>query len=144
MLKTAMDAWYDEIIAETNNNRSFPAFIGTGHENPVILNRNDAKGTPVAWTQGNALNYWDVRTLEDGVYDITCHFIEPVHEPGTAILKLYPLHVTEEVPDPAGLGRWTFREVKINRGDYRLEPYYLARGREIIFPLYVSVKRVDQ
>lgn len=141
ILKTGMDGWYDEIIQEKNNNQNFPAFIGTTHENPVILNRNDAKGTPVAWREENILNYWDVRALEDGVYNITFHFIDAVTEPGKVCLKMYPYHI-EEAPDHQGITEWTFQNVKINKGDYTVVPYYQTRKREYIFPLYVSVNRM--
>ncbi|MFC2116372.1 arylsulfatase [Bacteroidota bacterium] len=142
-LKTEIDNWYDEIIAEKNNNRIFPAYIGTTHENPVILNRNDAKGTPVAWTGENVLNYWDVKVLEDGVYNITYHFIKPINEPGKACLKLYPYNIAEAVNSP-GISEWTFDNVKINQGDYRLLPYYQTGARKFVFPLYVSVNRMDK
>lgn len=142
-LKTGMDAWYDEIISEGNNIRNFPAYIGTPYENPVILNRNDAKGTPVAWTQEDVLNYWDVRALEDGIYNILYHFVKPINESGKVCLKLYPYNI-EELWNNSGTSEWTFKNVKINKGDYRLEPYFQTKRGNIIFPFYVSVDRVDK
>jgi len=141
-LKTEIDEWYDEIIEGKNSHRSFPSYIGTTHENPVILNRNDARGTPVAWRQENVLNYWDIKALEDGVYDITYHFIEAIDEPGKAFLRLYPYHI-EEAWDQPGISEWTFKEVRINKGDYRLVPFMQTKKRNIIFPFYVSVNRVE-
>ncbi len=141
-LKTEIDNWYDEIIAEKNNNKTFPAYIGTPHENPVILNRNDAKGTPVAWTGENILNYWDVKVIEDGVYNITYHFVKPINEPGNICLKLYPYNI-EVASNNSDISEWTFENVKINKGDYRLVPYFQVSRRNYIFPLYVSVSRVD-
>lgn len=141
-LKIEIDNWYDEIIAEENNNRNFPAYIGTKYENPVILNRNDAKGTPVAWAQDNVLGYWDVKAPEDGTYNITYHFIRPVNEAGKAILKLYPYNFEEECSN-TNLREWTFKNLKIKKGEYRFEPYFQTNSRKLIFPLYVNVKRVD-
>jgi arylsulfatase A-like enzyme len=141
-LKNEMDAWYDEIVTEKNNHRIYSAFIGTPYENPVILNRNDAKGTPVAWTQDNVLNYWEVKAPEDGVYDITYHFKEPVNEEGRASLKMYPYHLEAENNNP--ISAWTFENIKIGKGDYRFEPYYQTRKGRYIFPLYISIKRTDK
>jgi arylsulfatase A-like enzyme len=141
-LKNEMDVWYDEIVAEKNNHRVYPAFIGTSHENPVLLNRNDAKGTPVAWTQDNVLNYWEVKALEDGVYNITYHFKEPVNEEGKASLRMYPYHL--ETDNNATISATTFENVKIAKGEYRFEPYYQTRKGRYIFPLYVSVNRIDK
>ena len=140
-MKTEIDEWYDEIIEGKNSQRSFPSYIGTSHENPVILNRNDAKGTPVAWTQENVINYWDIKALEDGVYDFTYHFVEAINEPGKAFLRLYPYHI-EEAWDQPGISEWTFKEVEIHKGDYSLVPYMQTKNRNIIFPFYVSVNRV--
>jgi hypothetical protein len=140
-LKNEIDSWYDEIITEKNNRRNFPSYIGTPHENPVLLNRNDAKGTPVAWSSANDLNYWEVKSLEDGVYDIRFHFIEPVAEPGMIFLKMYPHHFMEECR--GNMSEWTFKNVEIKKGEYKLEPYYLTRRRDYIFPFYVSVERID-
>lgn len=142
-LKRGMDAWYNEIISEENNNKNFPAYIGTPYENPVILNRNDAKGTPVAWTNENVLNHWDVRVPEDGIFNITYHFLKPLDEPGKACLKLYPYHIEETLENP-GISEWTLKNVKINQGDYRLEPFFQTNKRNLIFPFYVSVNRVDK
>ncbi|WP_319589329.1 arylsulfatase [uncultured Draconibacterium sp.] len=142
-LKQEMDDWYDEIVAEENNNKSFPAYIGTQYENPVILNRNDAKGTPVAWGQDNVLGYWDVKAPEDGFYNISYHFIKPVTGPGKAILKMYPYNL-EEACSLTDLSEWTFKNIKIKKGEYRFEPYFQTTKQQCIFPLYVSVERIDK
>jgi len=142
-LKTEIDNWYDEIIREENNNRSFPAYIGTKYENPVILNRNDAKGTPVSWSGESRLNYWDLRVVEDGLYDIRYHFVKPTEEPGKVCLNLYPYNIDENC-DQSGIKNWTFKNLKVKKGDYRLEPYMQSKEGKYIFPFYVSVERVDQ
>ena len=141
-LKTEIDEWYDEIIAEKNNNVSFPAYIGTKYENPVILNRNDAKGTPVAWTNENVLNYWDIKVPEDGIFNITYYFINPLQESGKVCLKLYP-YCIEESWDLAAISEWTFKNVKIKSGNYQLVPYYQTTNHNFIFPLYVTMERID-
>jgi hypothetical protein len=142
-LKVEMDAWYEEIVAEENNNKTFPAYIGTPYENPVILNRNDAKGTPVSGRNENILNYWEVKALEDGIYNITYHFIKPVNVSGKVCLKLYPYHMEDACRTP-GISKWTFKDVRINKGDYLLEPYFQSNTRKYIFPFYVSIERIDK
>ena len=42
------------------------------------------------------------------------------------------------------ISEWTFKNLKIQKGEYRFEPYYQAQGRKYIFPFYVSVKRIDK
>jgi arylsulfatase len=141
-LKKQIDYWYNEIVSEKNNRRNFPAYFGTAHENPVLLNRNDSKGTPAAWTQDNVLNYWDVRSLEDCIYDISLHFIEQVKERGKVFLQLYPYNFMDE--NAGAINEWTFKNLEIKKGEYRLEPYFQTKSGKYIFPLYVSIKRTDK
>ena len=108
-----------------------------------MLNRNDAKGTPVSWNQDNIVNYWGIRSVENGIYDISYHFIKPIKDHGKVYLKLNPYHIVEENKEE-GISEWTFKNVKINRGDYRLEPYYQTNSRKNVLPFYVAVKRVDK
>lgn len=141
-LKKEMDSWYTEIVSLENNRRNFPAYIGTPYENPVLLNRNDAKGTPVAWGGESRLNYWDVKVAEEGLYNITLHFIKLVDDTGEVVLKLYPYNYSEE--NKEAIQKWTFENLKIQEGEYRLEPYFQTRKGEYIFPFYVSVERIDK
>lgn len=141
-LKAEIDLWYDEIINEENNNKTFPAYIGTPYENPVILNRNDAKGTPVAWTEEDRLNYWDIRVIEEGEYDISYYFVNPLEGPAKVSLNLYPYNIDEHC-DEAGVKQWTFNSLKIKKGDYLLEPYVQTSQGKYIFPMYVTITRKD-
>jgi len=86
------------------------------------------------------LNYWEVKAPEDGVYDITYHFIEPVNEAGKAWLQMYPYHLVSE--NNTTFSEWTFKNVKIGKGDYRIEPYYQTKKGKYIFPFYISLKRI--
>jgi len=140
-LKKDMDTWYEEIIAEQNNNRILPAYVGTEYENPTVLNRNDAKGTPVAWRQENVLGYWDVKVVETGSYNVTLQFIRPISEPGNIHLKLYPqyfIHHNEEYADQLKI-----ENIKLKQGEFKLEAYYTTNKGEYIFPLYVSLERLN-
>jgi arylsulfatase A-like enzyme len=132
-LKNSMDAWYDEIISENNNNRVFPAIIGSNFENPVILNRNDAKGTPVAWGQDGVLGYWDVEIQETGNYDVTLHFIESVKDPGTLHLKLYPQNFIQR--NPVVSDQLSFNNIELKRGEFRAGSFLSIKSWKIHFSL---------
>ena len=140
-LKNQMDAWYDEIISEKNNNRVFPAMIGSAFENPVILNRNDAKGTPVAWRQDDVLGYWDVKVLETDKYNVTLHFVDSVNAQGNLHLKLYPQNILQHISLDSD--RFTMENIELKKGEFKLEAYFHTNTGKYIFPLYVSVKRLD-
>jgi hypothetical protein len=136
-----MDAWYTEIINEKNNNRVLPAYIGTEFENPTVLNRNDAKGTPVAWRNDDVLGYWDVKVVQAGRYDVTLQFIDTIDEPGNLHLKLYPQYFVQENTEQTD--RLTFEGIDLKNGDCRLEAYYQTNRGGLIFPLYVSIHKLD-
>jgi arylsulfatase A-like enzyme len=140
-LKRGMDAWYEEIISAPNNNRFLPAFIGSEYENPTVLNRNDAKGTPVAWRQEDALGYWDVKVVETANYDVTLHFIEPISAPGNVHLKLYPQNFIQRNATKAD--QLKIENIELKQGEFKLETYYRTNKGEYIFPLYVSIKRLN-
>jgi len=138
-LKNNMDSWYDEIISEKNNNRVFPAVIGSELENPVILNRNDAKGTPVAWTQDNVLGYWDVKVLETANYDVTFHFVDTVKAQGNLHLKLYPQNMLQNISLDSD--RLTLKDIELKQGEFKLEAYFRTNTGRYIFPLFVTVHK---
>lgn len=131
-LKTEIDDWYNEIISEENNNKIYPAFVGTSYENPVLLNRNDAKG---------GQKYWDVKVVEDGIFDIQFHFQEEIEEPGEMHLQMYPYNLVQKNTKP--MKELTIEGQKLKKGDYRFEPYYQTGTRKFIMPFYVSIRRID-
>jgi hypothetical protein len=131
-LKAEIDDWYNEIISEENNNKIFPAFVGTSYENPVLLNRNDAKG---------GQKYWDVKVVEDGIFDIQFHFQEEIEEPGEMHLQMYPYNLVQK--NTKAMKELTIEGQKLKKGDYRFEPYYQTGTRKFIMPFYVSIRRID-
>ena len=131
-LKAEIDDWYNEIISEENNNKIFPAFVGTSYENPVLLNRNDAKG---------GQKYWDVKVVEDGIFDIQFHFQEEIEEPGEMHLQMYPYNLVQKNTKP--MKELTIEGQKLKKGDYRFEPYYKTGTKKFIMPFYVSIRRID-
>lgn len=140
-LKRSMDSWYEEIIDEKNNNSVLPANIGSDFENPAVLNRNDAKGSPPPWGRGSVLGYWDVKILETGNYDVKIQFIDTISEEGNLHLKLYPQYLVQN--NSAKSDALSFKNIALQQGDYKLEAYYQTRKRQFIFPLYVSIQKLD-
>jgi arylsulfatase len=140
-LKNEIDAWYEEIIAERNNNWVLPTYVGTAHENPTVLNRNDAKGTPVPWGRDNVLGYWDVMVTKTAKYNVTPVFIEPIDEAGNLHLKMYPQYfVKKNELDSGGV---SFRDIELMEGEFKLEIYYRTTQGRYIFPLYVSIEKIN-
>jgi arylsulfatase len=137
IIKDELDKWYLKTVSHPNNRRVYPAIAGTKHENPVVLNRNDAKGSPGIWEQEEIFGYWDVRIAVPGKYTVKANFIKELKEPGTLYLKMNPYQyaansqgMTSEISIP---------EAFLDTGDYRLEIYFQTKSGKMIFPLTCSV-----
>lgn len=138
-LKAELEKWYFETVSHPNNRRVHPAIVGTNHENPVVLNRNDAKGSSGIWDQEEIFGYWDVRIATPGNYSVKANFIKELKEPGTLYLKMYPHKyavnsqgMTSEISIP---------EAFLDKDDYRLEIYFQTKSGKMIFPLTCSIMK---
>jgi arylsulfatase len=133
------DTWYEEMMESPHLRQIQRMKLGTRHENPVILNRNDAKGSEGIWAQDKIYGYWDVEVTEDGLYDFSFHFKEKVIGEGVVKLRMGTLQRSLENADTeASILR--LKSIHLKKGNYRLEPWYRAQG-ENYFPFYVEVKK---
>ena len=81
------------------------------------------------------------KILEKANYDVTLHFIEHVKEPGTIRLKLYPQNfVQHNLIEADGL---SLKNIELRQGEFKLEAFYRTNKGRHIFPLYVSLKRLE-
>lgn len=136
-LKAELEKWYLKTVSHPNNRRVYPAIAGTKHENPVVLNRNDAKGSPGIWEQEEIFGYWDVRIATPGNYSVKANFIKELKEPGTLYLKMYPF---QYVTNSQGMtSEINIPEAFLDQGDYRLEIYFQTKSGKMIFPLTCSI-----
>jgi len=140
--KTELEKWYLKTVSHPNNRRIYPAIAGTKHENPLVLNRNDAKGSAGIWEQEEIFGYWDVRIAAAGKFTVKANFIKELKEPGTLYLKMYPHQyaanlqgMTSEISIP---------EAFLDKGDYRLEIYFQTKSGKMIFPLTCSILKLAQ
>ena len=85
-LKMELDKIYQELILSENLTRQPLIVIGSGKENPLILNRNDADGTRGLWDQGEILGKWNVHIIK-GRYNFRFKFIKPIVAKGQMYLE---------------------------------------------------------
>ena len=82
-----LDLWYEDIILSPNLLEAPRAIIGSEHENPVILGRNDWKGpSAMDWGAVEAFGYWDIRVEDPGPYQVRMLFKD--HLPGVGAAKI--------------------------------------------------------
>lgn len=145
-LKKKLVRWYQSIIHNKVNRTARWIQVGTRHENPVILDRNDARGHPrVSWKSNigaNIYGFWNVQVKTSGLYTITFKFAHPIERQGTMQLKLiYPYHYTLH-NKKTGITTITMPKVPLEAGKYRLVAYYQSPGNSCLMPWYVKVRKV--
>ena len=108
--------------------------VGTPHENPVTLTRQDWRGPQAGWSN-NSLGHWDIEAAEAGQYDITVRF-PAVPAESTVRLRLGKLDLTQTVSPAAD--RATFAALKMPAGTQQLEGS-IKRGGQTRGVHYVDV-----
>ena len=134
-LKEAFDRYYTEII-HSPNLKPQRIRIGTEYENPVILNRNDAKGPPGIWAQQQIHGYWDISVMQAGSYDIIFHFHHVLNSPGNMVLKIGTMQRTE--PVNGSTDQVLMNNVYLEPGDFMFESWYSCSSGNHM-PFFVTV-----
>lgn len=115
-LKAAYEAWFDDVSHTRADNYAPPRIVvGSPHENPIVLTRQDWRGG--TWAR-NSTGHWLLRMERDGIYDLRLVF-EEGSEP-----EQVQCTIDERVLQggtPAGTTHFTFENVNLAAGDRQLE-----------------------
>jgi len=110
--------------------------VGTPHENPVILTRQDWRGPVAGWGKKD-LGYWEILVAENGRYDINLRFA-PLDTPAEAHFRFGKTHLSRQLQD--NVTSYTFRSVYLDAKPGRLEAWLRLKD-ETIGVQYVDVLR---
>jgi len=137
-LTAEFDEWYQEVVYGRALTDPPRIIIGSEHENPVILNRNDWKGGKInPWTSSNAYGYWDVQFERDGLYDVSVVFSEALPDRGGIFVRAgttqRSLTVTQTVSNEFKLPGVPFR-----KGDHMFEAWFYSGGN-VYSPAYIEI-----
>ena len=119
-MRARYDAWFDDVGATRPDNYAPPRIaVGTAHENPAVLTRQDWRyaGESGGWDR-NARGYWLLHADREASYDVRFRF-DPEDAPGTAQLEAGDVERTQEL-EP-GAEAVTFTDVRLPQGDIRLD-----------------------
>ncbi len=94
-LKYKLDSIWSVLVTEDHLVNPPRIHVGTPHENPVYLNRNDASGDRGIWTQEEIFGKWLTR-IEEGHYDIRFKFIREVPAGGKMVLEVNTIVQVQE------------------------------------------------
>ncbi|MBX3411174.1 MAG: arylsulfatase [Pirellulales bacterium] len=137
-LTARYDAWYADVRAE----REFAPpriVLGTEHENPATLTRQDWRGPDSTWGE-KGRGHWLVDVATPGTFDVTLRF-PAVREDSTASFSLGDVTRTADLVQ--GATEHTFREVRLPAGQGQLEAVLSSNAQEEgIGAHYVDVQRL--
>ena len=118
-LKAAYETWFDDVGSTRPDNYAPPRIhVGTPHENPVVLTRQDWRHTAGHTWHRNSVGHWLLYVPEVGEYDIRCRFAAD-QEAGKAVLAVNESRL--ELPVPAARIDCVFSAVTLPAGPLRLE-----------------------
>lgn len=133
-LRSEYETWYSD-VSTTRGYAAPRIHLGTPHENPVVLTRQDWRGAE-GWSDTD-LGHWEVVVAEEGAYNIRLQFKgRPV--PREAVFALGAVKLAQQVPP--GASDCTFDNVTLGKGDGILEGY-LVQGNARAGAAYVHVTR---
>jgi len=137
-MKSQFDNWIRSTTDAQVNRKVHRMKLGTVHENPVVLNRNDAKGITGVWKQDDLPFYWDISIMENSEYTVKAKFYEALPKAGQLYVRLYPYHFKQG--NSLESNEIKMDNLLLSKGDYKLEVYYKTGKGNLIFPFWVSVE----
>jgi arylsulfatase A-like enzyme len=135
-LKKQYEDWFEDVSA-TRGYDPPKIFIGTEHENPVILTRQDWRMVGADGWKDGYLGYWEVDVKSAGKYDIRFRFTKQ-ERAGRAEFKLGEIELSK--PFTREAESVTFSGVDLPPGPVTLEAR-LLRGGKTIGVNYVDVTK---
>ena len=125
-LRKEYEAWFRD-VSGTRGYAPPRIHIGTPHENPVMLSRQDWRGPKAGWG-GTSLGHWEVHVAKEGTYSITLR-CQAFNAPATAFFRFGD--VTRDVKLEPGAKTCTFKDVPLKAGDGKLEAWVLIKKKSI-------------
>lgn len=139
-LRGKYETWFSKVCAKGFN--PSPAWIGTPHENPVVLTQQDRRDAD-GW--GNDRYYpaafWPVLAKENGTYSATLRLYAPLEQNGKAIFRVGGNSYTATVPK--GSERCAIKNIPILKGEYELKAW-IETGHEKTAPHFLELERTDR
>src|SRR5690606_11477831 len=113
-LKSSYDAWFDDVSTTRPDTFAPPRIhVGTPHESPTVLTRQDWRGG--TWARDSS-GYWELR-VEPGRYDVRFIF-EPSADDETAVLQIGT--ITKRAPIQADSKSASILDVELPGGELSL------------------------
>jgi arylsulfatase A-like enzyme len=131
---------YEEWFRDVSARRGYAPpriHLGSPHENPVTLTRQDWRGPRASWNP-DGLGHWEVEVAATGAYKIMLTLWQD-KTPCEAHFKLGDVTLKQSVPQ--GAASCVFNDVRLQAGQGRLEAWMESQGQTVGVK-YVHVERV--
>ncbi len=134
-LKHRYEKWFLDVGTTRPDNYAPPRiYLGTPHEDPVVLTRQDWRGA--GW-RPNDRGFWDVRVAEAGTYEIRLRF-RAVSQPSPVQLAIAGVQLEQTVAE--GKKEAVFTCIRLPAGPARLEAA-VGKAAEASGVMFVEVSR---
>jgi hypothetical protein len=124
-MKAAYEAWFADVSAT----RGYPVpriIVGTRHENPLTLTRQDWRGPRAGW-RNDGSGHWEIEIATASAYDVTVR--TPARD-AAAMVRLRIGKVELVQPLAVGTDRLTFKGLRLEPGQARVEATVEHAGSE--------------
>ena len=135
-MRADYEAWFKD-VSSTRGYDPPRIHLGTPHENPTTLTRQDWRGPRAGWGR-NSLGHWEVLVAKAGTFEIKLRFFRGADD-GQAVFRMGKLE--RKGPIKKGDGSCTFAKVDLPAGPGRLEAW-VEVGKRAVGVRYVDVKRL--
>lgn len=136
-LKDDMDTWFNEMTNSKNFVNAHPAIIGTKHENPSVLNLNDA-----VFTKNKKINRdvagWEIDVAQAGFYNVKIHLFKKSIDKLQLHLKIGDIELTKDI-ESLNDGVIAINNIKLQKGTTKLTPFITGKKGFYIKPFYVEM-----
>ena len=135
-MRADYEAWFKD-VSSTRGYAPPRIHLGTPHENPVVLTRQDWRGPRASWG-ADGLGHWEVKVASAGTYDIKLRFRKLTM---AADVHFRLGDVERSATAKKGAAEHVFDKVALKPGDGRLEAWITLKKKPVGVS-YVDVTRV--
>ena len=136
-MKATMDSLLSELAQSEHLLNPPTIMLGTAHENPVLLNRNDADGQRGIWAQDDVFGYWKV-DIQAGTYDMTIRFRDYVPGNGTMNIEMGNLNYQQQ--QLFATNQIVIKDLELSKMNGALIPFYMVDNQRY-FPFWVEMNK---
>jgi hypothetical protein len=122
-LRAQTEAWFKD-VSSTRGYAPPRIYLGTPHENPVTLTRQDWRGPKATW-DANGLGHWEVDVKAGGEFDVTLR-MPALEREMDAKVRIGPYEAKQKVG--AGATEVRFPRGWLESGEARVETELAANG----------------